>query len=349
MTKVFIIIVNYNGQKYLPALFSSLDKQTTKAEIILVDNHSTDNSVVFVEQSYPDVKIIKNQENLGFAQGNNVGIQYALDNKADYIALLNQDTRVEPDWLEKLIKKMEADKKIASSQPTILLWPDKDKINSLGNEIHFLGFGFTRGNGENISFLNKNDLNKDDIKEVTYCSGAACVFRVEALKQVGLFDERLFMYHEDLDLGWRFRLAGYKNVLVSEAVIYHEYHFSQAKYKYYYMERNRYWVLLKNYRLFTLLLILPAMIVMELGLWLFAIIKGWWWEKLKGYFSLLFNLAYILEERYKIQKLRKVSDRRITRLFVSSIDYQEISNPLLKYIGNPLMVVYWNLAKWFII
>ncbi|MFH1173297.1 MAG: glycosyltransferase family 2 protein [bacterium] len=343
MSKVFIIIVNYNGQKYLPALLASLARQTLKAAIILVDNASTDNSVVFVGKDYPEVKIIKNQKNLGFAQGNNIGIEQAIKEGADYIALLNQDTRVEPDWLAKLVDKMEEDKSIASCQPTILMWPDKNKINSLGNEIHFLGFGFTKGNGQALDFSANRQT------KITYCSGAACLLSVEALKKVGLFDEKLFMYQEDLDLGWRFRLAGYLNVLVPEAVVYHEYHFSQAKYKYYYMERNRHWVNLKNYRFWSLIIIFPAIIIMELGLWFFAVVKGWWPEKIKGYVSLIKNLPYILKQRKQVQQLRKVSDRKIVKLFVSRIWYQEISNPLLNYLGNPLMAVYWSIARWLVI
>lgn len=346
MSKVFIIIVSYNGQKYLPALFSSLAKQTVQAEIVLVDNGSSDGSVFFVEQNYPAVKVFRNEKNLGFAQGNNIGIKYALEGGVDYVALLNQDTRVEPDWLERLVEKMEADKSIGCCQPTILMWPDQEKVNSLGNEIHFLGFGFTKGNGQKLEAMKQK---KGGIQEeITYCSGAACVFRAEALKKVGLFDEKLFMYQDDLDLGWRLRLAGYRNVLVPTAIVYHEYHYSQAKYKYYYMERNRHWVNLKNYRLWTLLLILPAMILMEMGLWAFAIIKGWWLEKLKGYFDLMKNLPYIFQKRRQVQKLRKAGDRPVTKLFVSRIWYQEISNPLLNYIGNPLMVIYWNIARWLI-
>lgn len=344
MNKIFLVIVNYNGQKYLPDLFNSLDKQTVKAEIILVDNASTDESVVFVAKNYPEVKIIKSDKNLGFAQGNNLGIEYALKNNADYVALLNQDTRVESDWLEKVIGKMEEDKSIASAQPVILLWPDKNKINSIGNEIHFLGFGFSAGNGQEWEEV------KDKTKEeITYCSGAACVFKAEALRKVGLFDGRLFMYQEDLDLGWRLRLAGYRNVLVKEALVYHEYHFSQAKYKYYYMERNRHWVNLLNYRIWTLIIILPATLVMELGIWLFALIKGFWPEKIKGYGNIIKNLPYILRQRSKVQKLRKISDRKMSQFLVSRIWYQEISNPLLNYLGNPLMTIYWQIIKWIVI
>lgn len=330
MSKIFIIIVSYNGRKYLPALFEGLAKQTIKAEIILVDNNSTDGATL----DYP-AYIIRNGENLGFARGNNIGIEYALANGADYVVLLNQDTRVEPDWLEKIINKMEQDKSVACAQSLILMWPDKEKINSAGNEIHFLGFGFSN--------------RQKTAGEVTYCSGAACVFSAEALKKVGLFDDKLFMYQEDLDLGWRFRLAGYKNVLVPETIVYHEYRYSQAKYKYYYMERNRHWVNLKNYRLRTLILILPAMMIMELGIWFFAVINGWWPEKIKGYFDLIRNLPYIIKKRREVQRLRIVSDREITKMFVAKIWYQEISNPLLNYLGNPLMEAYWLIVKYLII
>ena len=256
------------------------------------------------------------------------------------MALLNQDTRVAPNWLNKLVKVMEADRKIAAVQPTILLWPEQNKINSIGNEIHFLGFGFAKGN-QQLALSNNQSIQQP----VTYCSGAACLLRVSALQKVGLFDEKLFLYQEDLDLGWRFLLAGYQNYLAPQSVVYHQYQYSQSKYKYYYLERNRHWVNLKNYSWWTLLIITPAMIIMELGMWVFAIKNNWWWEKLKGYGSLLVNLPYIFRERNRVQKLRQVKDKQIVKKFVGKIWYQEISNSLLNYVGNPLLNLYWRIVK----
>ncbi len=347
MPKIAIIIVNYNGRQYLHDCLSSLLNLAYPQdlyEIILVDNASSDNSVEFVENNFPQVEIMVNQQNLGFARGNNVAMAKVLEQDFDYILLINQDTISQPDFLSKIIKVAEADEKNAAVQPRLMLHPQTDKVNSLGNAIHYLGFGYSLGANQPFS----GDYQPF---EIAYASGAALLLKSEALKQIGLFDPDFFMYHEDLDLGWRMRMAGYKIVVVPEAVVYHKYEFSRSVKKYYYMERNRYICILENYKWLSILLITPACLVMESGLFLFSLKSGFWREKIRAYiyFLKVSNWQKIFRHRKAKKQYRKVKDKHIVKYFTGKIANQEIDNWLLNKIANPVFDLYWQIIKKLII
>ncbi|MCX6744225.1 MAG: glycosyltransferase family 2 protein [Candidatus Parcubacteria bacterium] len=342
-----IILVNYNGKKYLPDCLASLcnlDYPQDDYKIIFVDNASTDDSLAYAQNSFPSLEFIKNNENLGFAAGNNVGMARALAENFDYLFLINQDTISEKDILTKLIQLAETDPQIAAVQPRLMLHPDQDKINSLGNSIHYLGFGFSGGGYQEF------DGNLEP-KEIAYASGAAVLIKKEVLEKIGLFAADFFMYHEDLDLGWRMRMAGYKIMLAPGAVVYHKYEFSKSIKKYYFMERNRFICLLENYKLGTLILVLPALLAMESGLFIFSIKSGFWREKLKvyGYFLSLNNWHKILGERREKTAKRVIGDAEIANLFTGKIEFQEIDNWVLKYIANPVFNAYWQIIRHLII
>jgi hypothetical protein len=348
MKKVALIIVNYNGKKYLPNLFGSIFKyppEKVRQEIIVVDNDSNDGSDLWLIKNYPKLTLLKQQKNLGFAEGNNVGIKYAVKNGFDYVMLLNQDIVVSGNYLDQLVATAESDQQIAAVQPKIRLYPEKELINSAGNIIHFLGFGYTRGHKLPDSQLTITN------SEVNYCSGAAVLYKLSILKKVGLFNSYFFMYHEDLDLGWRLSLAGYQNVINPAAVVYHQYEFSRSIKKFYYMERNRYLTIFQNYRIGTILLILPALIFMELGLFAWSFKNGWWTEKIKVYVYFLnpFSWAKILRVRRNVQRLRLKKDRQVVRYFSGKIDHQEINSPIMQSLVNPVFNLYWQTIKNFIL
>jgi len=260
------------------------------------------------------------------------------------IFLINQDTITEPNVLNILVRALAGDEKVAAVQPRLMLWPEKDKVNSLGNSIHYLGFGFSSGGYQKFD----GDLS---LQEIAYPSGAAVVIKAEALKKTGFFDKKLFAYHEDLDLGWRLRLAGYKILVAPEAVVYHKYEFSRSIQKYYFMERNRFICLLENYKLGTLILIFPALAVMELGLFVYSIFSGFWLEKLKvyGYFFLWRNWQEIIRARRERRVIRVIRDREIIKLYTGKIEFQEIDNFIIKKIANPVFNLYWRLIKFLIV
>ncbi len=345
--KIAIAIVAYNSVEKLPDCLASLAVQDYPAEsieFIFVDNASTDNSLEIINNFFPLARVIKNQNNIGFAGGNNQAYELANDLNVDYLVLLNDDTIVDPAWLKNLIALAETDPQIGAVQAKLLLWPEKNLINSYGNALTFLGFGYCNDYRQ----PDKSGLpagQAGDPFEVPYPSGGAAAIKMRALEKIGLFDDKLFMYHEDVDLGWRLRLLGYKVLLNPQAVVYHKYSFAKASYKYYYMERNRLFVTLKNFRWPTLLIFYPAFKLMELGLCFYAVKNGWGREKIRGYFWLIKNWRYLFLQRQKIQKLRQVSDQEILRLFTASIKFQDINNPLLSKFVNPIMEAYFWLAK----
>ncbi|MBI4262596.1 glycosyltransferase family 2 protein [Candidatus Uhrbacteria bacterium] len=364
---IAVVVVTYNAKPYLADLLQSLfaTQYVGTWRLIVVDNASTDDTVRIISHSQfltakagsrcggtiPNSQLISNSSNLGFAEGNNIGIRAALEEGADFVVLLNHDTVVDPHWLTNLEATMKSDEKIGAAQARLMLWPaegearqgrpDKDKINSIGNEIHYLGFGYTGG------YQQRFEMSKCRNVEISYCSGAAVMYRASALRAVGFLDESFFMYHEDLDLGWRLWMAGWKNVLASEAVVYHKYEFSRSIKKYYFMERNRFLVLLELYRIPTLILIAPAFFVMELGLFVKALVSGWGREKFRAYAFFLRPLTWklIWTKRKEKQSLRRVSDRAITQRFTGVIESQEFSSPIVRCIVNPLFNLYWQIVR----
>src|SRR3989338_5424082 len=174
MKKAATIIVNYNGQKYLPDLLGSIFSNPSNQvlqEVIVVDNASTDGSLAWLKENYPQVNVLAQTENYGFAKGNNIGITWAMNHGCDYVFLLNSDTLVTAGCLDKLVRAIEQDETIAAIQPKILLWPLTDLINSLGNVIHYLGFGYTDGH-KTLAMI---QARANSVQEINYCSGAACL------------------------------------------------------------------------------------------------------------------------------------------------------------------------------
>jgi GT2 family glycosyltransferase len=266
------------------------------------------------------------------------------------------DTFADPDWLSELVAIAENNPKAGAVQSLILLHPEMEKINSLGNQLHFLGFGFCEGYGEKISnfsrFYRGSSMVKPSgqfpiSKPFFYASGAAVLYPAKVLREVGLFDQKFFMYHEDTDLSWRIRRAGYEVMLAPKSKMWHKYEFSRSILQFYYMERNRMIMLFENYRLGTLLLILLPFLIMELGMLGYALLRGMFLTKLKvyGYFLRPKNWLRMIKNKRAKAKFRKVSDRELSRIIVGKLEFQEIANPILKYLVNPILNIYWRVVR----
>lgn len=326
----------------MPDCFSSLkkiDKGGDEVKQVLVDNTSDDDCVDYVLKNFSEVKVIKNKENLGFAAGNNVGMRWALDHGFDYVVLLNDDTVVDKHWLVEMKRVMDKQENIAAVQSKVLLHSDKRKINSWGNNIHFLGFGYAGG------YLEPDQ--KMEAREITYASGSSVMYRAAVLREIGLLEEQFFMYHEDLEMGMRIKLAGLRSMLAPKSIMYHKYSFSKSMKKYYDMERNRFITIFSYYKWQTLFLIFLPLIIMELGLFGFSLTTGWWKEKLRVYNYFLNDESWqkIGARRAELKKIRKVSDRKLMHGFVGKIEFQDISNPLLDKVVNPVYNFYWQILK----
>ena len=183
--------------------------------------------------------------------------------------------------------------------------------------------------------------------EIAYASGAAVMYRADLLRRIGALDEYLWLYHEDLELGWRIRLAGYKNVLAEKSIAYHHYEFSRSIQKWFWMERNRWIVLLTHLRWRTILLLAPALLITELAIYIAAVRNGWIKEKFLSCVDVLSpsSLKNIAAKRRVSQEFRKVSDREIVEMFTSKIEHQETASHLMTIVINPCMNLVWSIIK----
>ncbi|MFA6427915.1 MAG: glycosyltransferase family 2 protein [Candidatus Buchananbacteria bacterium] len=347
--KVAVILLTHGtyAQRFLDDCRDSLRKQTypeSLFKIVLIDNGTPVEEEQRLRQALPEAVYLRQSENTGFARGNNQGFRWAQANGYDYAVALNMDTIINPTWLAELVQAAESDERIGAVQPKILLWPSK-KINSLGNVLHFLGFGYCWGYGQEDNFTDFK------IRDVLYVSGCSAFYRLKALEQVGLFDEDLFFYHEDTDLSWRLRLLGWRTVIAPASKLYHKYEFSRSVKSAYFNERNRWIIMLKNYHWLTWLLIWPALVVMEVGILGYSLVSGNFLVKLKvyRYFLSFKNWRNIFKARRQVQTTRIVKEREITKNFVGKIEFQEINNPVLKYLVNPVFNLYWQVVKRLII
>lgn len=340
--KVLLIIVTYNAAEYLGDCLSSLARLQYPAasfKVLVIDNGSTDGSVELIRRDFLDIEIIVNPQNVGFAGGNNIGMQYAIEHSFDYVYLLNQDTVVDVGFLGEAVRVAVTDPRIGAVQSKLLLHDTPELINSRGNMIHFLGFAFAGGYKEPDRPL--------VVSEIAYASGAACLLRVLALKEVGLFHEEFFMYHEDTDLGWRLWIAGWRVVLAPASVVYHKYEFSRSIKKYYFMERNRLMVLIQNYKWATLILLAPLLLPFNLVMIPYAVLAGWGKEEWRAHWYLASprHWLQILKRRRAVQGTRKQKDRDVIAHFTGRIEFQDVGSPLLRYFINPIFNAYWKVIK----
>ena len=353
LPKIAIMYLSYHSDPHIDdaaAAFRRLTYPHDRIEIVIVDNPHPEygSSVGYIEEhvmpmsgrEIPHVTLLPQKNNLGFAGGNNAGIRWAMEHGFDYVYFHNDDGFMIAGTLDPLVTAMESDKTIGAAQSLMLLYPDTDRVNSTGNVFQYLGFGFCGDYRKKVS-----DLFLPPIKDISYPSGAALLLRTDLLQKFGLWDEDFFMYHEDLEYGFRLRIAGYRTVLVRDSQFFHKYQFGRSIQKFYWMERNRFGVLLMFFRTPTLLLLLPMLLIMEIGLWLFALRGGWadtraavyrYWLQPKHW-------ALWLAKRRRIQSIRTIRDRDLLADASPTILFQEKSmeHPLLTRVANPGMAVYY--------
>jgi len=339
MSPVVVIIVTYNNRQQIGDCLQSVQNQTFKGgyQVVVVDNSSTDNTAQFVQKNFPAVILLQNKNN-GYAGGNNLGIIWAKNQGFSRVVLLNPDMIVAPDWLDELVKVAESSPRIGMVQAKVLFFEEKYRINTIGNPLHFVGFSWSGG----FKQLSSKYLNSVPI---SVASGSSVLIKTELLDKIGLFNEKYFMYHEDVDLSWRTWLAGYQVYLAANAKAYHKYSFSFGTKKFYYVERNRLALIFTNYRLLTILFLLPFILFTEVAMLVYAFFTGWTKYKLKSWLGFVWLLPNIISRRWSLRKIRKVKDRDIFSLQIAKLEFEAISSPFLKYAYNPLAVIYFNFIK----
>jgi GT2 family glycosyltransferase len=343
---VAIVLTTYEGGRYLDALWAGLTAQSYPAHrrrLIVVENGPARDAARWFGERVPAAVVLVPGDNLGYAGGNALGIREALAAGADYVLVVTQDTRLEAGALAALVEVAEAHPEAGAVQPTLLRRDAAGRtvLHSRGNELHYLGVGFVGGDGEPDRPL--------DVRPIAYASGACVLYRAGALRAVGAFDPALFMYHEDSDLGWRLRLAGWEALLAPAARVHHDYDFARTGWprKFYYVERNRLINVLTHYHAATLALLAPALLAFEpVGL-LYAARSGWLGPRLAvyGFFARPSTWRYLLAKRRTVQALRRRSDRALAPLLASRFSFGPVATPAVRFVLDPLFAGYWRLVR----
>ena len=311
---ISIIILNYNAGNLLLDCVESVFKSDYKnLEVIIVDNVSKDNSHKKCKEKFENIILIENEKNLGYCGGNNVGIEHA---NGKFLVILNPDVIVEPEWLNQLLI---AFRKYGDGlyQPKILATTNHNIIISAGNMIQLFGFGFSRGKGSK----DFGQYEKDE--EVGYASGTCLFSSSNIFRKIGNFDSFLFAYHDDLDLCWRGRLKGVKSFYIHKSIIYHPlegYSFKWNSFKFFLMERNRLYCLMKNYNKKTIFKMFPSLILVDIAVSLFYLKKGFISAKIKANIDILKNLNTISKNYNLIQNNRTINDIELIKKFENKIE-----------------------------
>jgi GT2 family glycosyltransferase len=328
LPKVSIIIVNWNGKKYLEHCLNSVYNQAyPNYEVIFVDNGSSDGSVEYVEANFPQAKIKRLDQNYGFAEANNVGIEEAFkDSAVKYIATLNNDTEVDSFWLGELVKVIEMHEDVGSVAPKILLYHDHKLLDCVGICI------YRDCNAKNRGRLEEDNKQYDSLEEVFGPTAAAALYRREMIQKIGLFDEDYFAYYEDVDLAWKARLAGWKCLYVPQSLVYHI-HSATSKsfstFKAYYTERNRIWNMIKFFPIYMIFLsiwyTIMRYLLLTCGVGLgrgaaknFLERQSAWTMAttvVRAYLGAFKVLPKIIKKRKQVQATRRVSNSEINSWF----------------------------------
>jgi GT2 family glycosyltransferase len=345
MKQVAVLIVTYNGLTHLEDLFESLreaERRDFDLKIYVVDNMSSDETCEVIRRDHPDVMLIESTANLGFTGGNNLGwqrIEEELPN-CDFLYLLNQDTVLDRDFLVEAVAYLESNPKAGAAQSLLLLHPDTESINTAGNNLHFLGFGLP-------SFYLRPRGCAPVSGPIGYPSGAAVLLRADLLRKIGLFHGDLFLYLEDAELGLKLHLIGRPPHLCRSSIVYHKYKFSSTLANYRYLERNRWWLIAVHYRLVTVLLLLPALVLMELGQLGYAASQGLLTEKFRAVIE-FFRPSFfggMMRQRKKVQALRTVGDDKLFAVMAGSIDSPHLNHWLITKIANPIFCTYLGVMR----
>ena len=328
---VSIIILNYNAGNLLLNCVDSVFKSTyPNFEVLVVDNISTDNSHVICKEKFEKIRLIENKENLGYCEGNNVGIRNA---NGKFIVILNPDTTVEPNWLDHL---MSAYNEFGEGlyQPKFFSLNEKLVLQSTGNMLHIFGFGFARDKGK------IDDEKMESIEKINYASGT-CLFTSKiVLDKIGLLDPFLFLYHDDLDLGWRAAHIGINSFYVPKSIIYHaeSYSIKWSSKKFYWLERNRKYCLLTHYSKETYAKMRLSLFLVDLCVWLFYLSKGFLGAKIKAELDIFRNRKAIKIRHNQLEKIKIVPDKELIKKFPDEIFVpKNVSEPIFNQLFNNIL------------
>ncbi len=350
--KLAIVLVNYQdyANKFLSTCRDSIYQQSYGREnivVYIVDNASTEISFAYLQANYPEAIILRRNDG-NYTAANNLGFQTAIEAGIDYLLTLNMDTKLEPDCLEQMVLALETQDQAGIIQAKVLLAKasedEKVKINTLGNKIHFLGFGTT-------SYYQTADFDLAGYPEIKgYASGCCFLTKAELFQEIGAWNENYYMYHDDLEFSVKAKMLGYRIYLAPQARVYHYYEFSRSQKMLYYMERNRYLFLFSFYPLYLLILLIPGLLILNLAMLVYSLVGSWFqtWLKVNAYFLKPKTWRRIRSDRSFIRQRPRAFREKIAPNLVGKLEFLEIDNFVLKYIANPVLNLYWEVLKFFI-
>jgi len=322
---VSVVIPHWNGVEVLSECLESLSEtKYPNMEIIVVDNASTDGSPDWVSLNFPQVKLIENDQNYGYAGGCNRGAKTA---EGEYLVFLNNDTIQDHHWLADLVDFMNLNSNVAAVQPKILDFFERTKFDYAGGAggwLDILGFPFARGR----VFLEQERDNGqyDKMRPIFWASGTAIMVRKSDFETAGGFDEIFFAHQEEIDLCWKFHLMGKEIWAIPNSTIYHKNAVTLPMFtrmKQYLNHRNSYLMVLSNYSLPITLYLAPIRFALELVAALYAIVRldlNHLLGIIQAQLWILFHPHVIIHRRKKVKQVRKIKDKKIfKRLYWGSV------------------------------
>ena len=309
-SRISVVIPSWNEKDLLGICLDSLLAQTQKANIIVVDNGSSDGSAAFIRENYVGVQLIERDKNYGFTGGVNPGIEAALQKGDEFVALFNNDAVAEKDWLEKLVSTARKHPKVGIVTSKLMLM-DKKHIDSTGEFYSVWGVPFPRGRDE----VDKGQY--DELTEIFAASGGASLYRSKMLGEIGLFDEDFFAYFEDVDMSFRAQLAGWKVLYEPGAVAYHHRGATSGKlgdFTRYHSSKNFLLLYTKNMPTRLYVKYLPLFMLVFSSWFLASLVRGKIIPFMKGVLKVLALLSKTKGKRRTIQRSRKVSVKYIDKM-----------------------------------
>jgi len=327
------VIVAYNSGPALVRCVRSLLEEGGEHELIVVNNGERASEIDEIAE-LPDVHLVEPGVNLGYAGGSSLGARHATHAT---LVFLNPDTTVAPGAVTALIGVL-GDDSVAIAMGRLRQMDHPDRLNSAGCVIHIAGLAWSDQYDEPAGSIRER-------QEITYANGSVLAIRKELFDALGGFTPELFLYHEDLELGWKARMRGYRVVLEPAADVFHEYVYARNVRKNYFMERNRLIFVGTAYSLRLLAVLAPVLVAAEAGLVLVAWREGWLRDKLAGWKWCAGNAPWMLRHRRALQRERTVSDRELAEHLTPVIDPKMVRVPRAVAAGNPVVCAYWSLVR----
>ena len=305
--KTAVVILNWNGKSWLEKFLPNVIQHSNDAEVIIADNNSSDDSIKFLEENHPNIRIIQNDGNYGYAKGYNLALKQI---DAQYFVLLNSDIEVTKDWISPIISLMDSDKTISTCQPKILDYNNKNRFEYAGASGGYIDkFGYPFCRGRIFDFLEEDKGQYNDATEVFWATGACLFVRASHFWEVGGLDSDFFAHQEEIDLCWRLKNKGYKIMVEPKSVVYHVGGGTLnvgSPFKTHLNFRNNLYMMFKNLPLSYLFIIIPIRLVLD-GIAAITFLgnkKGisHLFAVMKAHFSFYFEIPKLITKRRNISQ-----------------------------------------------